>query len=134
MNYDVLKLIDMALKGRDFAYAPYSKFKVGACALTKDGKYFYGCNIENASYPNGNCAERTALFKLYSEGYTKDDVIAFAIVGQSARPISPCGMCRQVMSELLNPDTPIIMATLDKEYKISNMKELLPYSFSGDDL
>ena len=134
MNIDWDLLVTKAMHGREFAYVPYSHFKVGSAVLLKDGSIIYGCNVENASYPNGTCSERNTLQKMISEGYTKDDVVAFAIVGQAKRPISPCGMCRQVMSELLNPETPIIMSTLDKQYKTSTMKELLPYSFSGDDL
>lgn len=123
-------LIDAAMAGRSLAYAPYSKFKVGAAILTKQGKYFTGCNIENASYPLGNCAERTAMFKMISEGFTKEDVVAMCIVGQGDTPISPCGACRQVMSELLKPTTPIILTNLKREVMETTVEALLPYSFS----
>ncbi|MGM9969560.1 MAG: cytidine deaminase [Anaeroplasma sp.] len=132
MNID--NLIDMALNARANAYAPYSKFKVGAAILLKNGKYILGCNIENASYGLSNCAERTALFKMISEGYTKDDVVAMCIVGQTNVPISPCGACRQVMKELLSEDTPIYLTNLSRNIKKCSVVDLLPYSFSKGDL
>ena len=134
MNYDIMKLIEQAKKGRENAYTPYSLFKVGAAILLKDGKYITGCNVENASYGLSNCAERTALFKMVSEGVKKEEVVAMAIVGQCERPISPCGACRQVMSELLPVNCPIILANLDGEYKEFKLEELLPYSFNEGDL
>ncbi len=134
MNFDVMELIDKAMEARMYAYTPYSKFKVGAAILLKNNQYILGCNVENASYGLSNCAERTAMFKMISEGYHKEDVIAMAIVGQTDRPISPCGACRQVMSELLPEDCPIILANLAKEYKEFRLKELLPYSFNEGDL
>ena len=127
-------LVDMALKGRERAYAPYSNFKVGAALLLKNGEYILGCNVENASYGLCNCAERTALFKAYSEGYTKDDIVAMAIVGQTDDPISPCGACRQVMVELLRGDTLVVLSNLKKDIKEFKVNDLLPYSFGGDDL
>ena len=127
-------LVDMALKARNRAYAPYSRFKVGAALLLKNGEYILGCNVENASYGLCNCAERTALFKAYSEGYTKDDIEAIAIVGQTDDPISPCGACRQVMVELLRADTPVILSNLKKDIKEFKVSDLLPYSFGGEDL
>ena len=134
MNYDVDKLIDMALAGRANAYTPYSKFKVGAAILLKNGQYITGCNVENSSYGLCICAERNTLFQLIAKGYTKEDVVAFCVVGQTEGPISPCGACRQVMEELLKKDTPVILTNLERKIKITNVEELLPYSFSGDPL
>lgn len=131
---DEKKLVEMAKKGREKAYTPYSNFKVGAAIELKNGEYILGCNVENASYGLCNCAERTALFKMISEGYTKDDVVAFSIVGDTADPISPCGACRQVMSELLNPDTPVVLANLNGKTKKFTVKDLLPYGFDDRDL
>lgn len=111
------------------SYSPYSKFKVGAALLLKDGSYVLGCNIENVSYGLSNCAERTALFKLISSGYTKDDVVAMAIVANTQNPVSPCGACRQVMAELLDKNTPIYLANLQYAYKETTVGELLPYGF-----
>lgn len=127
-------LFNEALIARENSYSPYSKFKVGACALLKNGKIYRGCNIENSSYGLSNCAERTTLFKLYSDGYNKDDVVAFAIIGSTEEPISPCGACRQVMSELLNLDCPVYLFNLDHKLKKTTVSELLPYSFSKEDL
>ena len=134
MSFDINKLIEQAILAREKAYAPYSNFKVGAAILFKDGSYIQGCNVENASYGLCNCAERTALFKMISDGYKKDDVLAFCIVGKTEEPISPCGACRQVMSELLPLDCRIVLANLDGKTKLTSIRELLPYSFNEGDL
>lgn len=130
----IIKMIDEAIEGRKNSYSPYSKFKVGAAILLKDGNIIRGCNIENASYGLANCAERTAMFKMISEGYKKDDVILMAVVGQTNGPISPCGACRQVMCELLGLDTLVILANLNYEYKEYLVKDLMPYAFTEEDL
>lgn len=122
-------LIKKALQAREKAYTPYSNFKVGAAILLKDNNIITGCNIENVSYGLCNCGERTALFKMISEGYTKDDVVMMCVVGDTAKPISPCGACRQVMNELLYRDCPIILANLKGDIKRCTVEELLPYSF-----
>ena len=124
-----LKLIDEAILGRKRSYSPYSKFKLGAAILLKNGSFIHGCNIENVSYGLSNCAERTALFKMVSEGYSKEDVVAMAIVADTTLPVSPCGACRQVMAELLKKETKVILANMKKEYKMTTVEELLPYSF-----
>ena len=124
-----LKLIDEAILGRKRSYSPYCKFKVGAAILLKNGSFIHGCNIENVSYGLSNCAERTALFKMVSEGYSKEDVVAMAIVADTTLPVSPCGACRQVMAELLKKETKVILANMKKEYKMTTVEELLPYSF-----
>lgn len=124
------ELIAVAKKYRENAYAPYSKFKVGAAVLTKDGEVFGGCNIENASYPVTNCAERTAIFKAVSEGHR--DLAAIAIVGNTEGPCSPCGMCRQVISEFRIER--IIMANLKGDSKAVSLDEILPFAFTDSDL
>lgn len=134
MNIDILDGINQAIEASKKAYTPYSNFKVGAAILLKNGQYITGCNVENASYGLTNCAERTALFKMISEGYRKEDVIFMTIVGKTKEPISPCGACRQVMSELLPKDCIIILANLEKKYKECKLEELLPYSFNDGDL
>lgn len=126
-------ILEKAKQVRENAYAPYSKFRVGACVKTKDGKYFMGANVENASYSLTNCAERTALFEAYSHGYRKEDIKAIAVYGGSDKLISPCGACRQVMTELLCSDTPIILATEDK-ILLTNIEELLPLQFDAENL
>lgn len=117
------------MEARKQAYIPYSKFAVGAAILLKDGTIIKGANIENASYGLSNCAERSALFSLYSSGYKKEDIVKMAIVGQTDEPISPCGACRQVMNELIPKDTPIYLANLNGKVKQVTIKDLLPYAF-----
>lgn len=131
---DNLMLIKEAKLARTKAYAPYSKFLVGAALLCKDGTVFHGANVENSSYPLCMCAERNALYHAYMNGYQKDDFAALALVGDTDRPISPCGACRQVMQELLPIDAVIIMANIKGEVKITNMQELLPFAFDKEDL
>jgi len=127
------ELINEAFKAMKNAYAPYSRYHVGACVLCKDGKTFYGANIENASYGATNCGERSAIFAAYSNGYRKEDIEAIAIVSDGNRIGTPCGICRQVLSELLNPDTPILLSN-GKMSQTTTIAELLPAQFSSDDL
>ena len=130
MYQDVLNEAFEAMKD---AYAPYSNYHVGACVKCKDGRMFRGVNIENASYGATNCGERSAIFGSYSYGYRKDDIEVLAIVTDGGRIGAPCGICRQVLSELLNEDTPIVLSN-GIDVQITNIKELLPFSFSKDDL
>ncbi len=127
------ELVKEAFKAMDNAYAPYSNYHVGACVLCKDGRTFYGANIENASYGATNCGERSAVFAAYSYGYRKDDIEAIAIVSDGKRIGTPCGICRQVLSELLNQNTPIIMSN-GVETVETTIAELLPMQFGTDDL
>ncbi|UOY91622.1 cytidine deaminase [Ectobacillus sp. JY-23] len=129
---DVQKLIAKAIEARNHAYVPYSNFKVGAAVLTKNNTIFLGCNVENASYGLTNCAERTALFKAVSDGET--EIAAIAVVGDTEGPISPCGACRQVIAEFGEDHTPVILANLKGDYKVTSIQELLPGSFSSKDL
>lgn len=131
MNYQ--ELVDKAFAARKNAYAPYSHFKVGACVLLKDGSYVYGANIENAAYGSTMCAERNAVYQAYCQGYQKDDIEALAIVAECQPLISPCGSCRQVLSELLDPYTPIILGCKDF-FEVTNMQELLPRAFTKENL
>ncbi|MCY8009392.1 cytidine deaminase [Bacillus haynesii] len=126
------ELIAEALKAREFAYVPYSKFQVGAALLTGDGKVYKGCNIENAAYSLCNCAERTALFKAYSEGEKSFKMLAVA--ADTPGPVSPCGACRQVISELCSPNMPVILTNLNGQVKEMTVQELLPGAFSSEDL
>ena len=130
MYQDVLNEAFEAMKD---AYAPYSNYHVGACVKCKDGRMFRGVNIENASYGATNCGERSAIFGAYSYGYRKDDIEVLAIVTDGGRIGAPCGICRQVLSELLNEDTPLVLSN-GIDMQITNIKELLPFSFSKDDL
>ena len=129
------ELMQAAQDARKYSYSPYSHFRVGAALLTKSGKVYTGCNIENAAYSPTNCAERTAIFKAVSEG--EREFAKLAIVGgkegETAEFCAPCGVCRQVIAEFCPPDFPVLLGTPDKfgEYRLSS---LLPYSFTDNDL
>lgn len=127
------ELLKLAFEAMENAYVPYSHYKVGACVLCKDGKTFKGVNIENASYGATNCGERTAIFTAYANGYRKDDIKAIAIVSNGKRIGTPCGICRQVLSELMPKDAPMILSN-GKDEMITNIAELLPYDFGEEDL
>jgi cytidine deaminase len=129
---NIEQLMEEAKKARDKAYVPYSKFGVGAALLTTDGKVYHGCNIENAAYSMCNCAERTALFKAYSEG--DRDYQMMAVVADTDRPCSPCGACRQVISELCPSDMKVILTNLKGDVQELTVAELLPGAFSPEDL
>lgn len=131
MEYDVL--LKEAFEAMKNAYAPYSNYHVGACVLTNDGRMFRGANIENASYGATNCAERSAVFGAYSYGYRKDTIKALAIVSDGPRVAAPCGICRQVLCELIEHKCPIILSN-GSETVITNIDELLPMQFSDEDL
>ena len=131
------ELVKKAFSMRQFAYVPYSGFKVGAALLTNSGEIYGGCNIENAAYGPSNCAERTAFFKAVSEG--EREFAAIAIVGGPESGVKdfcpPCGVCRQVMAEFCSPkEFYIILAKSLEEMKIFTLEQLFPESFSSTDL
>lgn len=126
-------LIDLAFEASENAYCEYSHFKVGAIVLTKDGKKIPGCNIENAAYGSTMCAERNAIYATYSQGYRKDDIEAVVIVADCSPIASPCGACRQVLSELLNANTPIVLANKETS-EIYTIAQLMPLMFIGESL
>ena len=128
------ELVEYAIRAREKSYSPYSNFKVGAALLTSDDSVFEGANIENASYPLSMCAERVAMFNAYMSGVEYDDIVALAVVADTDTPVAPCGACRQVISELFPRDKPIYLANLNCDIKITNVDELLPYSFDSSDL
>ncbi len=119
------ELVDLARKARKRAYTPYSHYKVGAALLGKSGTVYTGCNVENASYGHTVCAERTAVLKAVSEGETEFEAIA--VVTRNGG--SPCGACRQVLSEF-SPELIIYIADTDGEYRTTTLKKLLPDSFT----
>lgn len=125
-------LIERAIQIREKAYTPYSKFKVGAALLTEDDEIFVGCNIENASYPVGCCAERVAIFNAISAG--KRNFKAMAVVANTDDPVSPCGSCRQVMSEFFSNSMPIYLSNINKDVLETNIEQLLPGSFQPSHL
>ena len=131
MTYTDEQLIDKAIAAAQNAYAPYSNFKVGAVVVLDDDTIIPGANVENAGYSLTNCAERSALFAVYSQGYKKENIKKIAVVTDTDTFGSPCGACRQVMSELLELDCPIILSNFKKsDIKITNIKELLPFMFT----
>ena len=125
------ELIKEAKEAAKSSYAPYSHFNVGAALLTRDGKIYKGCNIENSAYSPTNCAERTAFFKAVSEG--EREFSAIAIAGGKNLDFSafcpPCGVCRQVMNEFCDGDFKIILGRNDEDVKVYTLSELLPESF-----
>ncbi len=123
------ELLIHARAARDHAYAPYSNFHVGAALLTRDGRRFTGCNVENAAYGMCNCAERTALFAAIADGCKAGDFIALAVIADTPAPVSPCGACRQVMAELCDPDMPVLMGNLSGDTEQTSVAKLLPGSF-----
>lgn len=136
-----MSLIEKALEARKQAYAPYSKFAVGAALLTKDDKIYTGCNVENASFSATNCAERTAVFKAVSEGEKVFKAIAI-VGGRADTPAGeiladyayPCGVCRQVLREFCGRDMTILVAKSIEDYKEYTLEELLPFGFGGENL
>lgn len=129
------ELMVAANEARKFAYTPYSHFKVGAALLTKSGKVYTGCNIENSSYTPTVCAERTAVFKAVSEGESDFAVIA-VVGGKEENPLefcSPCGVCRQVLAEFCGEDFRILLGNPEK-FQSYTVDEILPFSFTKKDL
>lgn len=127
------ELVNEAFKAMENAYAPYSNYHVGAALLTDDGTVFWGSNIENASFGGTNCAERSAVFAAYSRGYRKENIKALAIVSDGDRLCGPCGICRQVLSELIEQDTPIYLSN-HKDNMDTCIRELLPMQFTIEDV
>lgn len=130
MNYQ--PLIEAATVAMSHTYSPYSNFPVGAALLLQDGTIIMGTNVENVSFGATNCAERSAIFAAISQGYTKADFVALAVTGKTANPIAPCCICRQVLVEFFEPDSPIILhTTTTNESKVVTVADLAPYSFAS---
>ena len=124
------ELVDQAIVAREYAYTPYSHYKVGAALLTKTGQIYQGCNIENAGYTPSVCAERTAIFKAVSEGQQEFSAIAVATVNG----VAPCGVCRQVLREFASPGLIILLGDLEGNYEVLTLADLLPHSFGPENL
>jgi cytidine deaminase len=128
------QLAEMILSAKNVSkvsYSPYSKFPVGAAVITKDGQIFKGCNVENASYGLSICAERTAIFHMVAQG--KRQIAAVVIYTPTATPATPCGACRQVISEF-GPDALIIGVCDGPAVFTKKLSELLPAAFGPDNL
>ncbi len=122
-------LFQQAIEAREFSYSPYSHYKVGAALLSKSGKIYQGCNIENAGYTASICAERTAIFKAVSQGET--DFVAIAVVTSNGG--APCGVCRQVIREF-SSDLTVVIGNIEGDYQVLTLSDLLPHSFGPENL
>ena len=125
---ETTNLIELVVDNGKYAYVPYSHFPVSAILVTKSGELYSGVNIENASFGLTNCAERTAIFKAISEGVR--DFSEIIIYGETEKPISPCGACRQVMAEFFDKDLKVTLVAKDQSTVVMTVGELLPYSFT----
>jgi cytidine deaminase len=125
------ELLEAARLARERAYAPYSRFRVGAAVATHDGRVFHGCNVENASYGLTNCAERTALFAAIAAGVKPGEFAQLAVIADTAQPVAPCGACRQVMIELGGTQLPVLLANLQGLQHATTAGELLPGPFTA---
>ncbi|MFV0288816.1 MAG: cytidine deaminase [Mycoplasmatales bacterium] len=130
-NFELIKHAKQALKN---SYSPYSNFPVGVALLTKQGKIYYGTNIENASYGATNCAERSAIFSALSQGEKAENFIKIAIISNMQEFTYPCCICRQVMGEFFTTEVEILMVNCQEEYQTVNIKELVPYIFTKKEL
>jgi len=130
MDFD--DLLDAARAARGYAYAPYSKFSVGADLLDEQGRIHAGCNVENAAYPQGSCAEAGALSAMVLAGGRK--VRAVLVVGEATDPVTPCGGCRQRLREFAGSDVPVLIADPTGLRARHTLGELLPASFGPDHL
>ena len=137
MDTQTKEMIKTALSMRKMSYTPYSHFNVGAALLAADGTVYTGCNIENAAYTPTNCAERTAFFKAVSEGVKDFKAIAICGGAEGAKELddcTPCGVCRQVMSEFCNDDFVVICAKSLDDYVVNTLTEVLPDRFGPSNL
>jgi len=131
-EFEIKNMIRIAEEAKSRAYAPYSKFRVGACLKGMSGAYYMGCNIENAAYSPTVCAERNALFRAICDGERSFEALAIAWDGENYAV--PCGVCRQVLVEFCDPGLPVICAGSDGSYKLISLGALLPAAFTQGDL
>ena len=132
MNETAETLLHEARQARERAYAPYSHFLVGAALLTRDGRRFDGCNVENAAYPVGNCAEASAIAAMVAAGENR--IASILVIGNGDALVTPCGACRQRIREFGRPETPILIAGPEGVRASFTLGELLPHSFGPDHL
>ena len=126
------RLFEAAKKVRERAHVPYSQFKVGAAFLTDDNSIVVGCNVENAAYPQSQCAEASAIGNLISQGYK--NIVEVVVIGSGNKLCSPCGGCRQRLREFAKLDALIHMCNIEGHIKTSTLDELLPDSFGPENL
>jgi len=125
-----MDLIERATEVRENAHAPYSNFKVGAALRSQTGRVFMGCNVENAAYPEGTCAEAGAIAAMVAGGETA--IAEIAVIADSPEPVAPCGGCRQKLAEFAGPDVPVVLATMDGARLRTTVGALLPGAFGAD--
>ena len=123
------RLVPAALAARQRAYAPYSRFRVGAAVLGDDGRVYAGCNVENSSYGNTLCAERNAVGQAVARGARR--IVGAAVVTPARRPAPPCGLCLQTFAELGSPDMPVLIASTSGEEEELTLADLLPRAFGA---
>ena len=126
------KLFEAAKAAHAVAHAPYSRFKVGAAVLAPSGRVYAGCNVENAAYPVGTCAETAAIAAMVAGGERR--IAAILVLGEGEALVTPCGACRQRIRELADPDTPVHVADINGVRRTFRLEELLPFSFGPDNL
>jgi len=124
------RLLAIAKQAMERAYVPYSNFRVGAALVGTDNQVYVGCNVENAAYGPTNCAERTAIFSAIAVGAQPLQFKSIAVIGDTETPITPCGVCRQVLVELCPPDMPVIMGNIRGDVHVMTVSELLPGAFT----
>jgi cytidine deaminase len=129
---DLDRLFEAAKRAQGNAYAPYSRFKVGAAVATPDGAVFAGCNVENAAYPSTTCAEEAAIAAMAAAGGRA--ITAVLVLGEGEALVTPCGACRQRIREFAGPDVPVHIADINGVRRSFRLDELLPFSFGPDNL
>jgi cytidine deaminase len=129
LGHIAMPLLDAATKVRLRAYAPYSRFKVGASLRTASGAVFVGCNVENVAYPEGTCAEAGAIAAMIAGGETR--ISELYVIADSPEPVTPCGGCRQKIAEFADQDVKVTMTTLDGKSKTMTVAQLLPGLFTA---
>lgn len=127
-----MDLVEAAANVRERAHAPYSRFRVGAAVRGADGGVYVGCNVENASYPEGTCAEAGAIAAMVAAG--EGAITAVAVIAGSARPVPPCGGCRQRLAEFAGPGVPVTLATVAGAREETTVGALLPGAFAASDM
>jgi cytidine deaminase len=125
-------MIEQAAKVRENAHAPYSRFHVGACIRAESGRLYVGCNVENAAYPQGQCAEASAIGAMVSGGDGR--IAEIVVMGEGERLCTPCGGCRQRLSEFAGPETPVHVCSPEGLRETITLGDLLPYAFAADNL
>lgn len=130
MPEGMMSLLQVATEVRENAYAPYSKFKVGAALRTASGEVFRGCNVENVAYPEGTCAEAGAIAAMVAAGHTR--LTEVLVIADSPSPVPPCGGCRQKLAEFGAPDTKVTLCTTEGLQLVTTIAALLPGAFTAD--